>query len=138
MESPSVFKSKIGLEFLLPLGGLLGWAMVMTILEEKWFGVAIIGLAGVFTASFFLRTYYEVTPDKKLKIVCGFISYPPIEVSSIRQITKTYNSLGSPALSLDRLAINYNQYDSVMISPKDKSEFVEYLQRMNPAIEVKM
>ncbi len=67
-----------------------------------------------------------------------FFLLPPIEVSTIKQITKTHNPLGSPALSLDRLAISYNQYDSVMISPKDKTEFVQYLQRMNPAIEVKI
>ena len=86
MESGRVFRSKIGLEFLLPLGGLLGWAMVMTIVEEKWLGVAIMGLSVGFVASFLLRTYYKVTPDKKLNIVCGFFSYPPIEVSTIKQI----------------------------------------------------
>lgn len=138
MEPERVFRSKIGLELLLPLCGLLGWALVMTIAEEKWLGVAIMGLTIGFVASFLLKTYYKVTQDKKLKIVCGFFSYPPIEVSTIKQITKTRNPLGSPALSLDRLAISYNKYDTVMVSPKDKTEFVQYLQRMNPAIEVKM
>lgn len=59
-----------------------------------------------------------------------------IDIHSIKRIYKTNNPLSSPALSLDRIAIVYNKYDEVLISPKLKKEFVEDLLKINPAIQV--
>ncbi|WP_338378911.1 PH domain-containing protein [uncultured Flavobacterium sp.] len=61
-----------------------------------------------------------------------------IEINSIRKIYATNNPLSSPALSLDRIAIVYNTYDEVLISPKDKKEFIEELLRINPCIQVEV
>ena len=57
-----------------------------------------------------------------------------VEIQSIKRIYKTRNPLSSPALSLDRIAIVYNKYDEVLISPKDKKEFIEELLKINPDI----
>jgi hypothetical protein len=43
--------------------------------------------------------------------------------------------MSSPALSLDRIEIFYNKFDSVIISPKNKADFVAELKSINPAIE---
>lgn len=43
--------------------------------------------------------------------------------------------LSSPALSLDRLEVFYNKFDSVIISPQNKEDFIVALQNINPAIE---
>jgi len=51
-----------------------------------------------------------------------------IPVGDIEQITPTSNPLSSPALSLDRLRIDYGRGRSVMISPLRKSEFLDDLQ----------
>ena len=59
-----------------------------------------------------------------------------VEINSIKRIYKTRNPLTSPALSLDRIAIVYNKYDEVLISPKNKQEFVEELLKINPDILV--
>ena len=59
-----------------------------------------------------------------------------VEIKSIKRIYKTRNPLSSPALSLDRIAIVYNKYDEVLISPKNKQEFVEELLKINPDILV--
>ena len=61
-----------------------------------------------------------------------------IDIHSIKRIYKTNNPLSSPALSLDRIAIVYNKYDEVLISPKLKKEFVEELLKINPNIVVEI
>lgn len=61
-----------------------------------------------------------------------------IEIKNIRKIYKTRNLLSSPALSIDRIAIVYNKYDEILISPKDKVQFVEDLLKINPDIEIKL
>ncbi|MCB0443641.1 MAG: PH domain-containing protein, partial [Flavobacterium sp.] len=61
-----------------------------------------------------------------------------IDIHSIKRIFKTNNPLSSPALSLDRIAIVYNKYDEVLISPKFKKEFVDVLLKINPSIIVEI
>jgi hypothetical protein len=51
-----------------------------------------------------------------------------IPLRDIEQITATSNPLSSPALSLDRLRIDYSRGRSVMISPLRKTEFLDDLQ----------
>jgi hypothetical protein len=57
-----------------------------------------------------------------------------IDIKSIRKIYRTRNIISSPALSLDRIAIVYNQYDEVLISPINKEDFIEELMKINPNI----
>jgi hypothetical protein len=59
-----------------------------------------------------------------------------IEIKSIRKIYRTNNPLSSPALSLDRLAIVYNKFDEILISPKERNEFIDELLKINPSIEI--
>lgn len=61
-----------------------------------------------------------------------------VEINSIKRIYKTRSPLSSPALSLDRIAIVYNKYDEVLISPKNRQEFVEELLKINPYILVEV
>lgn len=51
-----------------------------------------------------------------------------IPVAQITRVTPTSNMLSSPALSLDRLRIDYGRGQSLMISPKDKGRFIEDLE----------
>jgi len=51
-----------------------------------------------------------------------------IPVADIKSITPTHNPLSSPALSLDRLRIEYGQGRAVMISPNDKDAFLRALE----------
>ncbi|MGV9004644.1 PH domain-containing protein [Flavobacterium sp.] len=62
--------------------------------------------------------------------------FTKIEIKSIKKIYKTRNPLSSPALSIDRIAIVYNKYDEILISPKDQVQFIEDLLKINPEIEV--
>ena len=66
------------------------------------------------------------------------IWWTKIDVKSIRKIYSTNNPLSSPALSLDRIAVVYNKYDEVLISPKEREDFIAELLKINPNIEVKL
>lgn len=70
-------------------------------------------------------TYYKIEADH-LFISCGPVE-KRVPLSEITGITPTNNPLSSPALSLDRLRIDYGQGQSVMISPRDKDGFIRDL-----------
>ncbi|MCT4544481.1 MAG: PH domain-containing protein [Vallitalea sp.] len=50
-------------------------------------------------------------------------------------MNKTRNVISSPACSLDRIELKADN-KSLIISPKDKTYFVEVLQEKNPSIKV--
>ncbi len=51
-----------------------------------------------------------------------------IPVAEISAITPTRNPLSSPALSLDRLRIDYGSGKRIMVSPEDKERFIADLE----------
>ncbi|WP_146553643.1 PH domain-containing protein [Rummeliibacillus sp. SL167] len=83
---------------------------------------------------FWFTTFYVIT-DTKLVIRSAFI-HINISVYNIQSVQKATNILSSPALSLDRLKIVYDSEKSVLISPKNRGEFLEELLKLNPSIEV--
>ncbi|MDT3404753.1 PH domain-containing protein [Mucilaginibacter terrae] len=133
----TMFKSKIGLELVIPLGIILIGTSIPMILDGAWPGLIIVGLVALFSAHMLLTTYY-VVDNGMVNVRCGFFVNRNIEIGSIKSIKETNNAFSSPAASLDRLEINYNKYDSVMISPKDKAGFIALLKSIKPDIEVKL
>jgi hypothetical protein len=73
-----------------------------------------------------------------LAIKCGFLFNKTINIQTIKKITETNNPISSPATSLDRLEIVYGKFDSVIISPKKKVEFIADIKSLNPNVEVKL
>jgi len=59
-----------------------------------------------------------------------------VPIDLIREISETNNPLSSPANSLDRLEIKYSSNGIILISPKDKSGFINQLIKINPNIEL--
>lgn len=63
-----------------------------------------------------------------------------IDVNSIRKIEHQkgwyQKSVLKPALDYNGLYIYYNKFDDLYISPKEKEEFVNYLLKINPKIEI--
>lgn len=106
-----------------------------TELNMKLFGVVgFLILVFAFILHMFLKTEYGIV-DKKLKIKCGLFMYKPIAILDIKEITKTKNIIASPAPSFDRIEIKYGRFDTIIISPKDKSSFVKDLTKINPDIK---
>ena len=70
----------------------------------------------------FYTTHY-VVKDEVLQIQSGPFKWT-IPIASINQVVETSNPLSSPALSLRRLKIVYENSKSVMVSPNDRDEFL--------------
>lgn len=69
-----------------------------------------------------LSTHYTLGDDR-LTVQSGPFKWR-IPVADITDITQSSNPISSPALSLDRLRIDYSRGSSLMISPHNKSEFL--------------
>jgi hypothetical protein len=91
-----------------------------------------------------LSTYYDINA-KMLKVVSGPVRYT-IDIDKIKSVRPSRNPLASPALSLDRLEITYSRptdkvetrysWKTILISPKNKDQFIRELLKVNPNIEV--
>lgn len=130
-----VYKSKLGLELIIPIALVFGIILYMTIRDEKWIALGIILATISFICHVFLSIKYLIEKEN-LTIKCGFFINQNIDISTIQKISETYNPLSSPAGSIDRLEIKFNKFDSVLISPKDKKAFINDLIVVNPTIEV--
>ena len=130
------YKSKIdwwfGILFLYPI--FLG---ITSIVEGKWIGFIYFSfIIGVII--FISKTTNYRIEGNELTVKCLWIINDRIEISKIRKIEKSNSILSSPALSLDRIAVYYNKYDEVYISPKEKQAFIDALLEINPTVEVKI
>ena len=70
-------------------------------------------------------THYTFVGDA-LVVRCGPFRWR-IPLREIRSVTPTRDMLASPALSLDRLRIDYGVGRTVMVSPADKDAFLRAL-----------
>jgi hypothetical protein len=84
-----------------------------------------------------MTTNYTIE-NGKLTIKCGFFYNKTIDINTIKKIAETNNPLSSPGTSLDRLEIVYGKFDSIIISPKKKKEFISDIEKLNPSVEVKL
>lgn len=120
------------------------WWLVVLILSV--FGFPIV--QGIQTKEYMLSVvfimllslFYILAITLKYKIEGEYLSIwrTKIDIKTIRKVYATRNPLSSPALSINRIAIVYNKFDEVLISPKDRADFIEELLKVNPNIEVKL
>lgn len=89
-------------------------------------------IISLFVLSMF-RTVYVVN-GSKLRVWVGVIPYGKKEIGQIKSVHRTSSLISSPALSIDRLAITFVNGDRLIISPKDREEFVAALLAVNPQI----
>lgn len=78
--------------------------------------VALIG-------SLLIGTHYTVDGNM-LRVVSGPFRWK-VPIDQIRSVQATRNPLSSPALSLDRLRIEYGKRRRIMVSPADKAGFLK-------------
>lgn len=104
---------------------------------QAWGGLSVLIAAAIFTGYTFLTTYYTIT-GSVLQVRSGFLINRSIDIATVKTIIHTHSMLSAPALSMDRLEVTYNTYDSIVISPKDKESFIAALKAVNNAIEVKL
>jgi hypothetical protein len=125
-----IYKSKVDWWLIILIGCVFGYPIIDGILTNEYF------LSAIF--AFVLVLFFLLAKTIKYRIEVGnlMIWNTKIEIKSIRKIYRTNNPLSSPALSLDRLAIVYNKFDEILISPKERNEFIDELLKINPSIEI--
>jgi hypothetical protein len=131
-----IYKSKIdwwmGLFLVYPL-----YMSSVSILKGEVIGYIVLAFLIAFVL-FASKTTRYIINENQLLVKSMWIVNNKIEISKIRKIEKTNSILSSPALSLDRIALYYNKYDEVYISPKEKQTFIDELLKVNPDIVVKI
>jgi hypothetical protein len=98
--------------------------------EEKIVSSLLSILLPIFILWIWFTTYYVI--DEKHLIVRFGPFKKTVPLHSIKSVKKIMNPLSSLALSLKRLEIVYGQYHSVLISPKNRDEFIEVLSKRCP------
>ena len=131
-----IYTSKISLGILIfiILVFVISGFVIIDLNVKNNFGVAVYVLTILFIVYLFLTTNYTIYNQQTLIVKSGFLMNKKIDINSITKISKTNNPISSPALSLDRIEIFYNKYDSVIISPKNEQEFIQDLQKINSSI----
>ena len=131
-----IYKSKIDLWLLIPF--LIPIYFGITNLTSNNRMGWIIIVATIAFVVFMYRSTYYIIENSKLIVRSMFIVHEKIDISTIKKIYKTKNPLSSPALSLDRIAIVYNKFDEILISPIDKRQFVDDLLKINSEIKIEI
>lgn len=122
---------------------LLGPIVVFFAIAAQWYvrrrdlhgpiaGAAIVIVAVLIFVSWFFRSTYYVIDGDTLVLRSAFLTWR-IPIRDITAVTPTRNPLSSPALSLDRLRIDYGS-GFILVSPERKEQFIEALRAVNPAI----
>ena len=131
------YDSKIGIEIVLFLGlifGIVGFS-IFSETGITFLSVLIFLIPLLLIGSILFSISYTIS-GSNLNVRCSILINQDIDINKIEKITETNNLLSSPAASLDRLAITFNQTDCVMVSPKNKQAFIDDLLAVNPNIEV--
>ncbi|KUG08601.1 PH domain-containing protein [Solirubrum puertoriconensis] len=132
---PRLFPAKVSWWLFGPILALIVGSAVANLLYGALMGALVCLAVAAFVAYVVLYTRYELTDKATLHIQSGPFTWQ-VPVQQITRIVPTNNPLSSPAPSLDRLKISYNQFGQVMISPRDKAEFIAALQQINPSIQL--
>lgn len=102
-----------------------------------WTGLIINILLLVLVIHLFSSTYYLI--EREFLIVkSGFIINEKIDINLVKSIKETGSMQASPALSFDRLEVNWEKYTGIIVSPKKKNEFIEHMLSINPHIDVQL
>lgn len=125
---PFVGVPLIGISLVIKGGETLGPGLAML---GTWLVVAILG--GV------LSYPIEYVVDATVLRIRSGVLRTDIPIASITSVRPTHNPLSAPALSLDRLAIAYakgGQPRLGLVSPKDKTAFLQELSARDPGLRL--
>jgi Bacterial PH domain len=95
-------------------------------------GAFILLFAEIFLFEMIFRSTYYVIEGPTLVIRSSGIAWR-VPIAEIRSITPTRSAFSSPALSLDRLRIEYGGR-RILVSPEDRHKFIAALRSVNPSI----
>ncbi|WP_078596403.1 PH domain-containing protein [Evansella clarkii] len=98
-------------------------------------GLAIALPISLFICWFWFATGY-IVEDKEIILKYGPVKNS-VAIQEIKKLSKTKNPMSAPALSLDRIEIEYGRFaDFVLVSPEKEREFILLILKKNPEIEL--
>lgn len=109
---------------------------VYGIVIQEWLMTTI----GVLSSAYFCLIFFTmryVIDDEYFSIRTKFFPNQKVALQNIRKIEESNSILAAPAFSFDRLEILYNKFDSILVSPENKEQFIADLLNINPDIEVR-
>jgi hypothetical protein len=138
MHSQKIYKSKISYWLLSILLVVFSSVIIHLLYENKtWYLILLFLALFVFIIQMFVSTRY-IIDGSILKIRSGIFYNFDLDIQLIRKVESSNSPISSPAASFDRLEIFYNKFDSVLISPERKEEFVQDLHSINNSIEIRI
>jgi len=129
-----VYRSKIDWIVSVPALALalaLGLSARMMLAHESGAGGPVVAFAVAVSLGLLLWTILGTSyllDDERLRVRSGPFSWQ-IALRDIRSVAPTRDPRSSPALSLDRLRIEYGSERALMVSPRDKAGFLRDLER---------
>ena len=131
----TTYPSKLGIGVALFITIIIVGVSVQMLNSKEWvsFGINVV----LFVLIYFLykSTYYTIYKDN-LKVKSAFFVNENIDINTITKIKETYNPMSAPAFSLDRLEITYAGSKKILISPKEKTEFLNRIKSINKTIDI--
>jgi hypothetical protein len=137
MNATRRYRSAVSYALFIPLVMSFAIALFLGIYSGEIIAVSIVLITIVgLVLPMLLSTTYTIDGEV-LKIRSGFIKFKDVAIADITKIEKTQSLLSAPAISLTkRIEIFYGKHDSIVISPQDRSGFVDYILSINPAVAV--
>ena len=131
----TTYPSKLGIGIVIFITLVIGAISVQMILEKEWLSFGINISVFVLVYLLYKSTNYIISGDN-LNIKSSFIINENIDVKTITKIKETNNPLSAPAFSLDRLEITYGKGSNILISPREKTEFLNQIKSINIDIDI--
>lgn len=132
-----IYKSKMSKGFFIALVLLFIYLGYMMITESDGFWISLFCLLLYVLFFYNILSLRYIINNKVLEVKAKIFYHKKIEIKSIRMIEETNTMNSAPANSFDRIEIIYNKFDSIIISPENKQQFIESLLVINPDIKVK-
>lgn len=85
--------------------------------------ITALAIVSIIPAWLLLSTYYRVD-SAILRIQAGPFSWC-VPLEQIRSVTASRTWISSPALSINRLKIDYGKQRFILVSPKNRTAFIE-------------
>ena len=134
----TVYRSKIDWWLMALLFLPFGWALVESALTKDFEDAIILIIISLVIMVLLLQIKYVIF-NGNLEVKTGLLGTQRIDIKEIHSISKTFNPLSAPALSINRLEIKYgNNYDYVLISPRYRDKFITELKTLNPDIQINL
>ena len=103
-------------------------SMMLSQMAGPWWIAALIVVVGCVLPVWLLVATNYVLTATTLDIRSGPFKWQ-VSIAEVTNVSPTRNPVSSPALSLDRIRIDYGDRRSILISPQEKDRFVRELEQ---------